>query len=132
MRGINDGVREDLQMEKKTFLTKVAEVMKGMISRENMMASIQRSCMRGESENLAIMDSEEESVEGLISDATHICVLDVSENTLDALVLRYLKNTQFLAMIKEDDIDVSGLDGSDLGLWKKTMLYKAPWQTFIS
>jgi hypothetical protein len=44
---------------------------------------------------------------------------------MDALVLRYLKNTQFLANIKEDDIDISGL-GEDLDYWKKTLLYEAP------
>lgn len=113
-------------MEKKSFLTKVAEVMKGMISHEDMMASIQRSCMRAESENIALMSSEEENVDKLISGVTSISVLDVPETALDVLVLRYLKNMQFLATIKEDNIDVSGLEGGDLSLWKKTMLYKAP------
>jgi ABC-type protease/lipase transport system fused ATPase/permease subunit len=126
MYGINKDVREDVEMEKKSFLTKVAEVMKGMISHESMMASIQRSCMRAESENIALMSSEEENVDRFISGVAHISFLDVPESALDVLVLRYLKNTQFLATIKEDNIDVSGLEGGDLSLWKKTMLYKAP------
>ena len=112
-------------MEKTSFLTKVAEVMKEMISYEEMMASIQRSCMRSEAENLALMSAEEENVDRLISDITQISELDGPENVTDVLVLRYLKNTQFLANIKEDEIDVSGL-AEDLDYWKKTLLYKAP------
>jgi hypothetical protein len=112
-------------MEKKIFLTKVAEVMKGIISYEEMMASIQRCCMRGEAENLALMNTEEEKVDRLIGGITQISELDVPEDILDVLVLRYLKNTQFLANIKEDDIDISGL-AEDLGYWKKALLYKAP------
>jgi len=112
-------------MEKKSFLTKVAEVMKGIISYEKMMASIQRSCMRGEAENLALMNTEEEKFNRLISGITEITELDVPEDILDVLVLRYLKNTQFLANLKEDAIDVSGL-AEYLDYWKKALLYKAP------
>ena len=115
-------------MEKKSFLTKVAEVMKGMITRDTMMTSIQRSCMRAEAENLALMREEEANVDALIQNTVAIRGLEVNERTLDALVLRYLRNTQFLANIKEDDIDVSELGGEDLGFWKKTMLYKVPQQ----
>ena len=99
--------------------------MKGMVSYENMMASIQRSCMRGEAENLALMSTEEENVNRHISQITQVNELEVAEDILDVLVLRYLKNTQFLASIKEDEIDVSGLV-EDLDYWKKTLLYKAP------
>jgi len=112
-------------MEKKIFLTKVAEAMKGLVSYENMMASIQRSCMRGEAENLALMSAAEGSADRLISGIAQISELDVPEDILDVLVLRYLKNTQFLANIKEDEIDVSGF-AEDLDYWKKTLLYKAP------
>lgn len=112
-------------MEKNGFLIIVAEVMKGMISYENMIASIQRSCMRGEAENLELMRVEEEKVDRLIEGTDSIKELDISDDVMDALVLRYLKNTQFLAGIKEDYVDISGL-ADDLGYWKKTMLYKAP------
>jgi len=112
-------------MNKTVFLTKVAEVMKGMISHDDMMAAIQRSCMRGEAENLALMSVEEEKVDMLISGITAVSGLDVPEKIMDVLVLRYLKNTQFLVTIKEDDIDVSGL-AEDLDYWKKALLYKAP------
>ena len=91
-----------------------------------MMASIQRSCMRAEAENLALMSAEEQNVDALIENMPSIQELAVPEHIMDTLVLRYLKNTQFLANIKEDDIDVSGLGSEDLEYWKKTMLFKAP------
>ena len=113
-------------MEKKRFLTAVAEVMKGMISHENMMASLQRSCMRGETENLDLMRQKETEVDRLIEGMSSIGELNIQEDTIDVLVLRYLRNTQFLASIKEDAIDVSELGNNTLNYWKKTMLYKTP------
>jgi len=113
-------------MEKISFLTRVAEAMKGMLSHKNMMASIQRSCMRGEAENLALMSAEEENLDALISGIAVMRELEIPERVVDVLVLRYLRNTQFLASIKEDDIDVSELGGEDLNYWKRTMLYKTP------
>lgn len=113
-------------MEKISFLTRVAEVMKGMISHDTMMAAIQRSCMRGEVENLKLMEREEDRVDRLIVEATAAEILDIPDAMIDIIVLRYLKNTQFLATIEEDDIDVTGLEGGDLSYWKKTLLFRAP------
>ncbi len=112
-------------MEKKLFLTFVAEVMKGMISYDTMMAAIQRSCMRGEAENLELMRLQQEQVDELIGGMTAIGELDIPDDVLDVLVLRYLRNTQFLASVKEADIDVSGLNG-EFDYWKKTMLFRVP------
>lgn len=112
-------------MKKTVFLTKVAEIMKQMISHEQMMASIQRSCMRAEAENLALMGAEEKNVDGLISGIVQPGRLDIPEQVLDVLVLRYLKNTQFLVSVKEEAIDVTGLS-EDLDYWRKTMLFRAP------
>ena len=112
-------------MDKRSFLTKVTEVMKGMISHNDMMASIQRSCMRGDAINLELMNAEEKRLDELIEGVDETKRLCLSEDLIDALVLRYLKNTQFLFTIKEDDIDVSGLK-DNLHYWKKTMLYKSP------
>ncbi|GAB4407485.1 MAG: hypothetical protein OHK0032_02820 [Thermodesulfovibrionales bacterium] len=111
-------------MNKITFLTIVAEVMKGLVSYDKMMASLKRSCMRGEAQNLELMGIEEKGVDRLVEGIDGIRELDIPDETLDALVLRYLKNTQFLANIKEDEIDVSGLN-DNLQCWKKTMRYKA-------
>ena len=113
-------------MNKTVFLTSVAEVMKGMISYQNMMASLQRSCMRAEADNLELMRGQEGEVDHLIESISTLQELEIPEMVMDVLVLRYLKNTQFLAKIKEDDIDVAGIEGGELGYWKKTMLYKTP------
>ncbi len=110
-------------MEKHRFLSIVAEVMKGMVCHDKMMASIQRSCMRGETQNLELVEIEAEGVDRLIEGINEIGELELRDETLDALVLRYLKNTQFLANLEEDEIDVSGLNDG-LQCWKKTMLYK--------
>jgi len=114
------------QMEKIAFLTAVAEVMKGMISHETMMASIQRSCMRGEEANFELMRREKVPVDALIEGMSVIESLAIPDDTVDVLVLRYLRNTQFLASLKEDAIDISGLGDNGLQYWKKTMLYKPP------
>jgi hypothetical protein len=113
-------------VEKKRFLTAVAEVMKGMISHDTIMAAIQRSCMRGQDENLELMRLEEARVDTLIEGITTIKELDIPDELMDVLVLRYLKNMQFLADVKEDDIDVSVLEGGELHYWKRTMLYRTP------
>lgn len=113
------------RMEKSEFLTRVSEVMKTMISYDEMMESIRRSCLRSEKENLELLEREEDRLDGLIKDPKGLKELKTSQDTFDALVLRYLKNTQFLSRIEEEYIDISGLD-SDLAFWRKTMLYKAP------
>jgi hypothetical protein len=112
-------------MDKISFLTAVAEVMKGMISHETVMAAIQRTGMRGIEETRRLMEREEERVDRVIGEIRAIEQLDLPEEIMDVLVLRYLKNTQFLAKVKEEAIDVSGLDG-ELGFWKKTMLFRCP------
>lgn len=112
-------------MEKVAFLTRVAETMKGIVSREEMMEAIQRSCMRSETENIELMRLKEGEADRIIDGLTAPRMLDLSDDLMDVLVLRYLRNTQFLSRIKEDDIDVSGLEG-DFQYWKKTMLFRAP------
>ena len=113
-------------MDKYSFLTIVTDVMKEMVSREKMMASLQRSGMRANVENLELMKSEEDNVDKLIGCMDCVKELDVSDDILDALVLRYFRNTSFLSKIKELEIDVSCIDENEISYWKKTMLYRAP------
>lgn len=112
------------KVDKIAFLTAVSEVMKGMISYDGMMESIQRSCMRGEEENLKMIKLGEKQVDEFITGLSSIQELTVPPDIMDILVLRYLKNTQFLAKREERAIDVSGIDGGSLGYWKKTMLFR--------
>lgn len=112
------------EVEKSAFLKMVAGVMKGMISNEGMMVSLQRSCLRSESENLDLMGSQEEKVDALIEGMETIEQLDIPNDAMDALVLRYLRNMDFLAHLEEQCIDVSTIGEGDLAFWKKTMLFK--------
>lgn len=112
-------------MEKRNFLTVVSEVMKRMITYDMMMTSLQRSCMRPQQENIDLMKQMQDEVDAFISSISTIAMITAPDDLQDVLVLRFLRNTQFLARIKEDRIDVSGLDG-DLAYWKKTMLFRAP------
>ena len=111
-------------MEKSDFLKTVAGVMKGMISREEMMVSLQRSCLRSESENLELMGIQEEKLDALIEGMETIEQIDIPNDAMDALVLRYLRNMDFLAHLEEQYIDVSAIGEGDLSFWKKTMLFK--------
>lgn len=117
-------IREE-RMEKTEFLTRVSEVMKSIVSYERMMESLRRSCLRSEEENQDLLKREEERVDRLIEDFDGVSEIKAIEDTFDALILRYLINTQFLARIEEEYIDISGLE-DDLAFWKKTMLFKAP------
>lgn len=112
-------------MVKTEFLTRVAEVMKSMVSYEAMMESLRRSCLRSEAENIDLLAREETRVDRLIEESNGVDEIKASEDTFDALILRYLKNTQFLSSIEEEYIDITGLD-NDIAFWKKTMLYRAP------
>jgi hypothetical protein len=112
-------------MEKTAFLTKVAEVMKGLMTYDTMMGAINRSCMRPLQENMELMVKEEKAVDELITGVTVIEEIKAPEEVLDVLALRYLKNTQFLARVKEKELDSEGL-ADDLAFWKKTMTFKVP------
>lgn len=113
-------------MEKMLFLGAVTEVMKGMISNDVMLASLERCGLRPAAENKKLLRSKEARLDKLIAGLACIDKISVSDDDLiDALVLRYLNNMQFLSGIKEDSIDISGL-GDELSFWKKTMLFKTP------
>ncbi len=113
-------------MNKMMFLGAVTEVMKGMVSHDALMSSIERCGMRSEADNKKLQRKSEARLDEFISGIVCIEKLSVRESDLmDALVLRYLNNMQFLSGIKEDLIDTTGLS-DDLSFWKKTMLFKTP------
>lgn len=111
-------------MEKHNFLTVVTDVMKGMVSHENMMASMYRSGMRGEARNLELMTNEEERLDSFIEGLGEINEIKIDDDLMDALALRYFRNTYYLADIKEEYIDVSSLGDKEINFWKKAILFK--------
>lgn len=111
-------------MEKHNFLTVVTDVMKGMVSHENMMASMYRSGMRGEARNLELMINEEERLDSFIEGLGEINEIKIDDDLMDALALRYFRNTYYLADLKEEYIDVSSLGDKEINFWKKAILFK--------
>jgi hypothetical protein len=113
-------------MNKRSFLAAVAEVMKGMVSHDAMIASLGRCGMRPAAENKKLLRNKKARLDKLIAGLPCVDKISVSDHDLiDALVLRYLNNMQFLSGIKEDSIDISELS-DELSFWKKTMLFKTP------
>ncbi len=113
-------------METMIFLGAVTEVMKRLVSHGAMMHSMQRCGLRSAAENKKILRGKQARLDKLISGIARIDKISIDDDDLmDALVLRYLNNMQFLSAVKEDRIDVSGLS-DDLSFWKKTMLFKTP------
>ncbi len=113
-------------MEKISFLSAVTEVMKGMMSYDSMMVSIERCGMRSASDNKKLLRKNEKRLDEFISGIAcidNICSSD--EDLTDALVLRFLHNMQFLSDVEEARIDISGL-GDELSFWRKAMLFKTP------
>jgi hypothetical protein len=111
-------------VEKDAFMKVVAGVMRVIISHKGMMASLHRSCLRSEVENLELMEREDERVDVFIEGMNAIELPDIPYDTMDAIVLRYLRNMDFLANIEEQYIDVSTIGEGDLAYWKKTMIFK--------
>ncbi len=113
-------------MEKMSFLSTVTEVMKGMVSHDAMMRSLERCGMRSAEDNKKLLHRNEGRLDELVAGLAcvdNICISD--DDLMDALVLRYLNNMQFLSDIEEERIDISEL-GDELSFWKKTMLFRAP------
>jgi hypothetical protein len=111
-------------VEKNDFMKVVAGVMRFIISHEDMVESLHRSCLRSQVENLELMEREEERVDVFIKGIDTIELAEIPYDTMDAIVLRYLRNMDFLANIEEQYIDVSTIGEEDLACWKKTMLFK--------
>lgn len=116
--------KEGLEMEKNDFLSVVTDVMKVMVSHEDMMASMYRSGMRGEARNIEHMTNEEERLDRFIEGLKEINEISIDDDLMDTLILRYLRNTHYLADIKEEYIDVSSLGNKEINFWKKALLFK--------
>ncbi len=113
-------------MEKMSFLSTVTEVMKGMVSHDAMLRSIERCGMRSAEDNKELLHRNEGRLDELVAGLAcvdKICISD--DDLMDSLVLRYLNNMQFLSDVEQERIDISGL-GDELSFWKKTMLFRVP------
>lgn len=115
-------------MIKKEVLDTTADMMKKMVSFEEVETVTQRSVMRGKEDGTKLIIEEKERVNKLIKD---ICasldfrtVLDmVSEDTFDAFVFRYFQNVQYLSALEAADIELPDMvPENSFSVWAAVML----------
>ena len=98
-------------MNKKEVLDITADMMKKMVSFEEVDTVTQRSVLRGKEDGIKLMLEEKERVNNLIRDILasldHRSVLaNVTEDTYDAFVFRYFQNVKYLADLEVNEIEL--------------------------
>jgi len=115
-------------MKKKEVLDMTAEMMKKIVSYEQVEAVTQRSIMRGKEAGTKLMLEEKERVNKLINDILSSLdyrkVLDkITEDTYDAFVFRYFSNVEYLARLESDDLEFPGMVPENaFSVWSSVML----------
>ena len=115
-------------MNKKVVLDTTAEMMKKMVSIEEVETVTQRSVMRGMENGTKLMIEEKERVNKLIKDILssldYRTVLDkITEDTFDAFVFRYFQNVKYLADLEADDIELPDMvPENTFSVWAAVML----------
>jgi hypothetical protein len=121
-------MRQVVKMNKKEALDITADLMKKMVSFEEVDAVTQRSLMRGKEDGLKLVLDEKERVNKLIRDILasldHREVLaSVTEDTYDAFVFRYFQNVKYLADLETDDIELPDMvPENSFSVWAAVML----------
>lgn len=115
-------------MNKMEVLDITAEMMKKMVSLDEVDAVTQRSVMRGMENGTKLMTEEKERVNKLINDilasVDYREVLDkVAEDTFDAFVFRYFSNVKYLSDLNADDIELTDMvPENSFSVWAAVML----------
>ncbi|RPI37885.1 MAG: hypothetical protein EHM54_02000 [Nitrospiraceae bacterium] len=115
-------------MNKKEVLDITAEMMKKIVSYDEVDAVTQRSIMRGKEAGTKLMLEEKERVNKLIKDI--LSSLDyrevtdkITEDTYDAFVFRYFSNVKYLADLETDDIELPDMVPENaFSVWASVML----------
>lgn len=115
-------------MNKREVLDITADMMKKMVSYEEVDTVTQRSAMRGMENGTMLMIEEKERVNKLINDILssldYRTVLDkVTEDTFDAFVFRYFQNVKYLADLEAEDIELPDMvPENSFSVWAAVML----------
>ena len=115
-------------MNKKEVLDTTAEMMKKMVSYEEVETVTQRSVLMGMENGTRLMIEEKERVNKLIRDILssldYRSVLDkVTEDTYDAFVFRYFSNVKYLSDLEADDIELPDMvPENSFSVWAAVML----------
>ncbi len=118
-------------MKKREVLDITADMMKKMVSPEEVEAVTQRSAMRGLENGTKLMTEEKERVNKLIKDILasldYRKVLDkVTEDTFDAFVFRYFKNVKYLSDLESEVITMPDMVPENFfSVWAAVMLIDA-------
>jgi len=115
-------------MNKREVLDITADMMKKMVSYDEVETVTQRSVMRGMENGTKLMLEEKERVNKLINDI--LSSLDyrnvlnkITEDTFDAFVFRYFKNVKYLADLEADDIELPDMvPENSFSVWAAVML----------
>jgi len=115
-------------MDKREVLDKTADMMKKMVTFEEVDAVTHRSVLRGKEEGIKLVQEEKDRVNSLIREILasldHREVLShVSEDTYDAFVFRYFQNVKYLADLEADDIELPDMvPENSFSVWAAVML----------
>lgn len=115
-------------MVKKEILDTTADMMKKMVSYDEVEAVTHRSVMRGKEAGTKLMLEEKERVNNLIKEISasldYRTILDkATEDTLDAFVFRYFQNVKYLSELEAEDIELPDLvPENSYSVWAAVML----------
>ena len=115
-------------MNKKDALDITAEMMKKMVSFDEVETVTQRSAMRGMENGMKLMVEEKERVNRLIKEILasldYRTILEkVTEDTFDAFVFRYFKNVKYLADLETSEIELPDMvPENSFSVWASVML----------
>lgn len=101
------------------------DLMKKVLKPEEMTASLKRARERGDARNLALLEGKREDVNELVRkiagpEGLQGIARDVSQETLDAMVLRYLRNREIFMKTFPDGIE--GIDADHISIWASIMI----------
>jgi hypothetical protein len=115
-------------MKKKEVLDITAEMMKKMVSYDELDAVTQRSAMRGKEDGTKLMAEEKERVNKLIREILasvdyHEILARITEDTFDAFVFRYFQNVKYLSDLEATDIELPDMvPENSFSVWAAVML----------
>jgi len=106
------------------FKTSV-EVMKNLLGKEGMLASINRAKDRSEEENAGLLERDRENINELVRKfavpgGSKDVLKGVSQDLIDALVLRYLINRD--VFMKTFPGGIEGIDAEPFSIWAAIMI----------
>ncbi|MEW6108304.1 MAG: hypothetical protein AB1632_03910 [Nitrospirota bacterium] len=101
------------------------KVMKGLLSKSEMLASIKRAKERDENQNEKLLIKERQNINELVrkiaeADGSGQTMRGVPDDLVDAMVIRYLKNREVFMKTFPDGIE--DIDADPVSIWAAIMI----------